>query len=160
MKFNHYVEKIGKIACHKKVIISTAESCTGGWIAQAMTAVSGSSSWFDSGFVTYSNLAKQRMLEVSATLLTNEGAVSAAVVKAMAQGAIKNSEANLAVAVSGIAGPRGGTKDKPIGTVWIAWGKEGEEPEAKKYLFTGNRKQIRSQTVEKALQGILRHLSN
>jgi len=140
----------------KHLIISTAESCTGGWISQSLTALAGSSAWFDSGFVTYSNEAKQRLLSVPSALLgiDGPGAVSEATVLAMTAGAIQGSRANLAVAVSGIAGPDGGTEDKPVGTVWIAWQWEGKSL-ARCFHFSGDRESVRRTTVLAALEGCL-----
>lgn len=132
----------------------TAESCTGGWMGQAITAVAGSSAWFDRGFITYSNTAKQDLLQVPAEVLENHGAVSEATVLAMAQGGLRNSAAQLAVAVSGIAGPDGGTPDKPVGTVWIAWASP-ETARAQRFLFHGDRETVRRQTVIAALEGVL-----
>ena len=140
----------------KNLIISTAESCTGGWISQSLTALAGSSAWFDSGFVTYSNEAKQRLLSVPSALLgiDGPGAVSEATVLAMTAGAIQGSRANLAVAVSGIAGPDGGTEDKPVGTVWIAWQWESKSL-ARCFHFSGDRESVRRTTVLAALEGCL-----
>ena len=140
----------------KNLIISTAESCTGGWISQSLTALAGSSAWFDSGFVTYSNEAKRRLLSVPSELLgiDGPGAVSEATVLAMTAGAIQGSRANLAVAVSGIAGPDGGTEDKPVGTVWIAWQWEGKSL-ARSFHFSGDRESVRHTTVLAALEGCL-----
>ena len=140
----------------KNLIISTAESCTGGWISQSLTALAGSSAWFDSGFVTYSNEAKQRLLSVPSALLgiDGPGAVSEATVLAMTAGAIQGSRANLAVAVSGIAGPDGGTEDKPVGTVWIAWQWESKSL-ARCFHFSGDRESVRRATVLAALEGCL-----
>ncbi|MBL4573340.1 MAG: CinA family protein [Gammaproteobacteria bacterium] len=140
----------------KKLIISTAESCTGGWISQSLTALAGSSVWFDSGFVTYSNEAKQRLLNVPPALFSIDGpgAVSEAVVLAMTAGAIHGSRANLAVAVSGIAGPDGGTEEKPVGTVWIAWQWE-DKSLARCFYFSGDRESVRHAAVLAALEGCL-----
>ena len=140
----------------KHLIISTAESCTGGWISQSLTALAGSSVWFDSGFVTYSNEAKQRLLSVPSALLgiDGPGAVSEATVLAMTAGAIQGSRANLAVAVSGIAGPDGGTEDKPAGTVWVAWQWESKSL-ARCFHFSGDRESVRRTTVLAALEGCL-----
>jgi nicotinamide-nucleotide amidase len=139
-----------------KLIMSTAESCTGGWISQSLTALAGSSVWFDSGFVTYSNEAKQRLLDVPAALFVEggPGAVSEETVLAMTAGAIANSRANLAVAVSGIAGPDGGTEEKPVGTVWIAWQWEAKSL-ARCFHFSGDRESVRQATVLAALDGCL-----
>src|SRR3990170_6882256 len=119
--------QVGALLKAHGLMLATAESCTGGGVAQAITDVAGSSAWFERGFVTYSNLAKQQMLGVSEATLKQYGAVSEAVVREMVAGALKNSTAQVALAVSGIAGPDGGTADKPVGTVWFAWGiKHGE----------------------------------
>ena len=119
------VQQLATIATQQKLIISTAESCTGGLIAAVCTDLAGSSVWFDRGFVTYSNEAKQDLLGVTEETLLGQGAVSAATVAQMAQGALARSKATIAVSVSGIAGPGGGTLDKPVGTVWLAWASEG-----------------------------------
>jgi len=141
----------------QELILATAESCTGGWISQVVTSLPGSSNWFDSGFVTYSNTAKQQLLAVPAELLAEDGpgAVSEQVVKAMAVGAIGNSSADIAVATSGIAGPDGGTEDKPVGTVWIGWAHRDGRCKARIHHFQGDRYNIRLATVEQALKGIL-----
>lgn len=150
------VQQLADRLLAKKLILSTAESCTGGGIAHALTALKGSSAWFDSGFVTYSNEAKQRMLNVPAILFDEQGpgAVSEATVLAMTMGAIANSRANLAVAVSGIAGPDGGSPDKPVGTVWIAWQWE-DKCLARCFQFSGDREAVRQATVRAALEGCL-----
>ncbi|WP_312144489.1 MULTISPECIES: CinA family protein [Stutzerimonas stutzeri subgroup] len=134
--------------------VSTAESCTGGGIAEAITRIAGSSAWFEAGYITYSNAQKTRQLGVPAELFKQVGAVSAEVVQAMARGAQRNSGARFAVAVSGIAGPGGGTAEKPVGTVWIAWA-DDSHVQAQRYLFTGDREAVREQTVVAALQGLL-----
>jgi nicotinamide-nucleotide amidase len=139
--------------------VATAESCTGGWIAQAVTAIAGSSQWFELGLVTYSNQAKERELGVSAGVLAEVGAVSLPVVIAMAKGALQKSGADVAVAVSGIAGPDGGTDDKPVGSVWIAWVTAQGAEHSELYHFDGNRADIRRQTVVEALKGLLEILS-
>lgn len=138
--------------------VATAESCTGGGIAAAITEVPGSSSWFEYGLVTYANRAKQSLLGVPADVLTNEGAVSEPVVRAMALGALRVSEADLAVAVSGIAGPDGGSPDKPVGRVWFAWACSGSgEPQVQTQCrtFSGDRRAVREQTVLCALEGLI-----
>ena len=134
--------------------LTCAESCTGGGIAAALTDVAGSSAWFDRGFVTYSNLAKQEMLGVSPATLARCGAVSRETVIEMATGALLRSRAQLGVAVSGIAGPGGGTRDKPVGTVWIAWAC-GAETWSSRELYAGDRAQVRAATVDTALKGLL-----
>ena len=135
-------------------MLATAESCTGGLIAAACTDLSGSSQWFERGFVSYSNAAKTDLLGVSAALLAQHGAVSQAVAGAMAQGALAHSPANIAVAVTGVAGPGGGSADKPVGTVWIAWKRRGGYARAEVFHFDGDREAVRRQTVGRALQGI------
>lgn len=135
-------------------MLATAESCTGGWVAQTVTSLAGSSNWFDAGFVTYSNAAKQRMLGVEEQTLIEFGAVSEPVVLQMAEGACVNSAASHSVAISGVAGPGGGTPDKPVGTVWIAWSTP-QQSWAKKFIFAGDRKSVRKQAVAEALSGLL-----
>ncbi len=137
--------------------LTTAESCTGGGVAEAITRIPGSSAWFGQGWVTYSNKAKSRELGVAADLLRQHGAVSEDVVRAMAAGASAKAGATWAVAVSGVAGPDGGTPDKPVGTVWLAWaGPRGVA--AERCLFSGDRDAVRRQTVEKALRGLLEQM--
>lgn len=136
-------------------VLATAESCTGGWIAQVITSVPGSSVWFDRGFVTYSNAAKREMLGVDATILSRFGAVSEEAAKAMAEGALRHSHAQLAVAVTGIAGPSGGTAAKPVGMVCFAWAEKGKETRVVAHHFSGDRKAIRAQSVQLALEGLL-----
>lgn len=131
-----------------------AESCTGGGIAAALTDVAGSSAWFDRGFVTYSNQAKQDMLGISPDTLAGFGAVSRETVIEMARGALARSRAQLSVAVSGIAGPGGGTPDKPVGTVWLAWA-TGTDVAAACELFDGDRAAVRAAAVDAALRGLL-----
>jgi len=152
-------EKIGSALKSHGLMLATAESCTGGGVAQAITDVAGSSAWFERGFVTYSNLAKQQMLKVSEATLKQHGAVSEATVREMAEGALNNSAAHVALAVSGIAGPGGGTPDKPVGTVWFAWGLKNGEILAKRFQFSGNRTEIRRQAVQVALQGVVNILN-
>jgi nicotinamide-nucleotide amidase len=132
----------------------TAESCTGGGLAQLLTSVPGSSSWFERGYVTYSNRSKTEMLGVPAELIATHGAVSEEVVRAMAEGAIARSGADHAVAVSGIAGPTGGSPEKPVGTVWIAWSVRGGGTRATRHRFPGDREQIRNASVRAALEGL------
>jgi nicotinamide-nucleotide amidase len=152
--------KLAALLIEGGLVVSTAESCTGGWIAQVLTSIAGSSAWFDSGFVSYSNEAKQHLLSVPAEFFIDggPGAVSEETVRAMTLGAIKNSRASVAVAVSGVAGPSGGSTDKPVGTVWVAW-QYGEKTLAKCFHFPGDRKQVRAATVDKALGGLIELLS-
>ena len=142
------------LSVHQHKLV-TAESCTGGWVAQSMTDIAGSSGWFERGFVTYSNESKQEMLGVSSPTLEVYGAVSRQTVLEMVSGALRNSQAQCALAVSGIAGPDGGTIDKPVGTVWFAWQIEGSPIQTRKEHLTGNRGSIRYQSVQIALQGVL-----
>ncbi len=151
-------QKVGETLLAKGMKLATAESCTGGWVAQAVTAVAGSSCWFDCGFVSYSNTAKQKMLGVDPAVLEARGAVSEAVVAQMAEGALRNSDANIAVAISGIAGPGGGSEDKPVGTVWLAWAIDGHPTVTCLSFFNGDRDEIRQQAVEQALEGVMAYL--
>ncbi|MCU0833612.1 MAG: nicotinamide-nucleotide amidase [Chromatiaceae bacterium] len=135
--------------------LATAESCTGGWIAKVVTDIPGSSGWLDRGFVTYSNESKQALLGVSAETLARTGAVSVETVTEMALGALANSRADLAVAVTGIAGPGGGSEEKPVGTVFFAWARRGEEPLTQRVQFAGERDEVRHQSVRLALERLL-----
>ena len=135
--------------------LATAESCTGGLIAAACTAVAGSSDWFERGFVTYSNEAKTESLGVDAALIATHGAVSAEVARAMADGALAHSRADRAVAVTGIAGPAGATPGKPVGTVWLAVARRGGATQTDLLELRGDRASIRAQTVEHALQRLI-----
>ena len=137
--------------------ITTAESCTGGLIAGALTDVSGSSSWFEQGVVTYSNGAKQNLLGVPPSVFDEQGAVSEVCVLAMASGALRGSGADFAVSVSGVAGPGGGSAEKPVGTVWLAWAWE-DSAEAQRFLFAGQRSEVRVQAVARALHGSIQRL--
>ena len=138
-------------------MLATAESCTGGMIAAACTELPGSSNWFDRGFVTYSNDAKTEMLSVPAALIAEHGAVSEAVVRAMAKGAITHSKAQVSVAVSGVAGPGGGTPEKPVGTVWVAW-QIADQTYSQCVQWEGDRLAVRQQTTHHALQQLLLYL--
>ena len=137
------------------VMLVTAESCTGGWIAQAGTAIAGSSQWFERGFITYTNLAKQEMLGVQADTLQRYGAVSEPTVCEMAEGALRHSHAQVSVAVSGIAGPGGATADKPVGTVCLAWVRLDHVARSGTMHFLGDREAIRRAAVMAALRGVL-----
>lgn len=150
--------RLGERLMARGLILATAESCTGGWIAKCVTDVPGSSAWFERGFVTYHNRAKVEMLEVSATTLREHGAVSEAVVREMAEGALAHSGAQLAVAVSGVAGPGGGSDEKPVGTVWLAWAMVGANTRVQRYRFDGDREAVRRQAVAAALHGLLHSL--
>ncbi len=152
------VETLSALLAGKKYILATAESCTGGMIAAAITARPGSSSILECGFVTYSNQSKTNMLGVPASLIEQHGAVSAEVAEAMVKGAIKNSGAKIGISVTGIAGPSGGTAEKPVGTVYIGYGIENEIKGAR-HLFKGDRASIREQTAIAALQHLIEYLS-
>ena len=146
--------RLGSMLNAQAAQVTTAESCTGGGIAEAITRVAGSSAWFEAGFVTYSNTQKTRLLGVPAELFDEVGAVSREVVEAMVRGAQHGSRARYAVAVSGIAGPGGGTREKPVGTVWLAWA-DGDRLATRRFLFEGDRQAVREQSVEAALVGLI-----
>ena len=139
----------------KNVKMVTAESCTGGWVAKVLTDIPGSSNWFERGFVTYSDAAKIESLGVGPQTLNVYGAVSEQTVREMAEGALKYSRGHVAVSISGIAGPEGGSAHKPVGTVWIAWARVGSATYAECHQFEGNRQMVRRQSVRVALQGVL-----
>jgi nicotinamide-nucleotide amidase len=142
-------------ACRKRgVRVATAESCTGGGVAEAITRVAGSSAWFDRGFVTYENAAKEQMLGVSAETLHIHGAVSEAVAREMASGALREG-IDVSVSVTGIAGPGGAVPGKPVGTVWFAWAHRGGEVQARHFRFPGGREAVRRQSVAIAIQGLI-----
>lgn len=147
-------EQLGRLLEARGLRVVTAESCTGGWIGKALTDIAGSSDWVEGGFISYSNRCKQQMLGVDPALLSAHGAVSEPVVKAMAIGALARTDADLSVAVSGVAGPGGGSADKPIGLVWFAWARADDEVRAEAMRFSGDREAIRLQAVAFALQGL------
>lgn len=149
------VTQLGDALRRRGWTVTAAESCTGGGVAYAFTSVSGSSDWFECAFVTYSNRIKCSKLGVSPATLEKEGAVSEATVREMAAGALRESGADLAVAISGIAGPEGGTAQKPVGTVWFAWLVAGGDPVTAQHLYKGNRDAVREQSILTALQGLL-----
>jgi len=148
-------EEIGSALKARKLMLATAESCTGGWIAEAVTMVPGSSEWFERGFVTYTYISKREMLGVQEATLGKHGAVAEEVVREMVEGALARSHAQVAVAVSGVAGPGGGTPDKPVGTVCFAWGMKDGVPHSEMKRFTGDREAVRRKSVEHALKGVL-----
>lgn len=151
------VEALAHELKSRGLMMATAESCTGGLIAGACTDLSGSSDWFERGFVTYSNAAKTELLGVPAELIERHGAVSEAVARAMAAGALAHSPARMAVAVTGVAGPTGGSADKPVGTVWFGWATPaGTFTECRR--FDGDRAAVRAATVQHALTGLLQRL--
>ncbi len=141
-------------------MLVTAESCTGGGVAHAITDIAGSSAWFERGFITYSNLSKQEMLGVTQNTLEQFGAVSKATVREMVAGALRHGTAHVALAVSGIAGPSGGTPEKPVGMVWFAWEVKNKIAVEKLHHLTGNRAEIRAQSVNIALFGVLEILNS
>jgi nicotinamide-nucleotide amidase len=149
--------RTGKALQKRGQTLSTAESCTGGWVAQAVTSVAGSSGWFERGYVTYSNAAKREMLGVSARTLARHGAVSEPTAREMARGALRKSRAGHAVAITGIAGPGGGVPGKPVGTVCFAWAR-GRKIRSETKRFKGGRGRIRRQSVIHALRGVLKWL--
>lgn len=153
--------RAGVLLSAQRKMLASAESCTGGWLAKALTDVPGSSRWFERGFVTYSNAAKTELLGVDESLLMREGAVSEATVKAMARGALAHSRAQFAVAISGVAGPDGGTPEKPVGVVWLAW--MMNEPSAlvtRRLHLEGDRDAVRRAAVIAALEGIIEIVEN
>ena len=150
-----FSKKINEIFKIKGLRLATAESCTGGWIAQAITAIPGSSDIFDCGWVTYSNQAKQRCLGVDQKILEEFGAVSSQTAIAMAEGALQHSSAGISVSTTGIAGPDGGSAEKPVGTVWFAWAKRVGQTEVELKIFSGDREAIREQAVVHALDGLI-----
>ncbi|KLV06761.1 damage-inducible protein CinA [Photobacterium aquae] len=149
---------LGEQLARLQWVAATAESCTGGGVATAITDIAGSSAWFDRAFVTYSNEAKQEMLGVAAQTLDSHGAVSEAVVREMAAGALAHSRADISVAISGIAGPGGGSESKPVGTVWFAWADRHGWISAERYLFEGDRSAVRAQAVTVALEGMRKRM--
>jgi len=150
--------RVGAALLKRKSMLACAESCTGGWVSEVVTATAGSSQWFERGFVTYSNAAKQELLGVRADTLRQEGAVSEAVVREMAEGALRHSRAQAALAISGVAGPAGGSPGKPVGTVCFAWVLRGGEPTTETLHWSGDREAVRRQSVVHALHGLLRKL--
>ena len=149
--------RLGEACLARGVWVTAAESCTGGGVASAITEISGSSAYFETGYVTYSNGAKARLLGVPETLLERVGAVSREVVEAMVRGACHDSGASLGVAISGVAGPGGGSEAKPVGTVWLAWG-DGQAQQAQCRHFDGDRHAVREQAVRAALAGLIERL--
>lgn len=153
-KMQSLVYHLGACFQAKKWKLAVAESCTGGGLAYAITNVPGSSEWFDRGWVTYSNEAKIEELGVNRELFLYEGAVSEAVVRSMVEGVLKRSRADVGIAITGIAGPSGGSDEKPVGTVWIAWIIRSQRLQAEHFFFQGDRESIRYKAVRKALEGL------
>jgi len=154
------VERVAHLLTAREARLATAESCTGGWIAKVLTDLPGSSAWFEYGVVTYSDEAKETLLALDPGLLEAHGAVSEEVAAYMAAAVHAVSDADISVAVTGIAGPDGGTVDKPVGTVWLAWEGPGMRAASRCEMFSGDRESIRRQTVVAALNGILRQLAD
>jgi nicotinamide-nucleotide amidase len=151
---NELAQKVGASLKQRGLMLVTAESCTGGWAAMAVTAVAGSSDWFERGYVTYSNAAKREELGVSEETLRRHGAVSEETAREMAAGALKKGGGQVALAITGVAGPAGGTRDKPVGTVCFAWAR-GSKISSQTKRFDGDRESVRRQSVLRALQGVL-----
>ena len=147
--------ELGAALQQRGLMLALAESCTGGWAAQCVTAVAGSSDWFDRGFVTYSNAAKEEMLGIPADTINSYGAVSLETAREMALGALEHSAADVAAAITGIAGPGGGSADKPVGTVCFAWASRSGEIRTLAERFSGDREEVRQQSVNTALSGLL-----
>ena len=147
--------RVGRALKRRELMMATAESCTGGWIGQAITMVPGSSEWFERGFISYTYISKREMLGVSPRTLARHGAVSEQVVREMVRGALERSHAQVAVSISGVAGPSGGTAEKPVGTVCLAWSRKGGRTRVETRRFRGDRDQVRSRSVAHALRGIL-----
>ena len=156
-ELNTSVSALAELLLQRQLRAATAESCTGGGVASAFTDLAGSSQWFECGFVTYSNAAKMRQLSVPADTIQHFGAVSEQTVRAMVAGAVAHSDADVALAVSGIAGPGGGSAEKPVGTVWFAWG-DAQQQDALCCHFHGDRQAVREQAVLEAVQGLVRWL--
>ncbi|MFZ1850843.1 MAG: CinA family protein [Nitrosomonas sp.] len=148
-------QQVGKALSQQGMMLVTAESCTGGWLGQAITAVSGSSAWYDRGFITYSNLSKQETLGVQSATLEKFGAVSSQTAQEMVSGALNRSHAHIGVSITGIAGPGGGTIEKPVGMVCFAWATKNGSVQKKIQNFNGDRDTIRFKSVETALNGLL-----
>jgi nicotinamide-nucleotide amidase len=155
---NELAAQVGRALQDKELLLATAESCTGGGVSQAITEIAGSTGWFDCGFVCYSNASKTELLDVPAALIAQFGSVSEEVAAAMAQGALANSNAHLAVSTTGIAGPTGAVPGKPVGTVCFGWA-NGDTVHTERRVFSGNRHAVREQTVIHALQGLLRFVN-
>lgn len=152
-------QRLGEALTGRQWRVATAESCTGGGVAAAITAIPGSSAWFEYGVVSYANTAKEKMLGVSAQTLARDGAVSEATVIEMARGVLALSGADIAVAISGVAGPGGGSPTKPVGTVWFAWAKKTGGVRTEHQLFPGDRARVQQQSVRFALQGLIDELA-
>ena len=147
--------RVGHALTRRGLLLVTAESCTGGGVATAITEIAGSSDWFDCGFITYSNASKTELLDVPAALIAQHGAVSEEIAAAMAEGALANSNAHVSISTTGIAGPGGAVPGKPVGTVCFGW-THGDHTHTERLVFAGDRQAVRAQTVQHVLQGLLR----
>lgn len=157
---NHIIDLATRVGCAlqaKGLLLTTAESCTGGGVAQAITEIAGSSEWFDCGFIAYSNASKTELLDIPPAMIAQFGTVSEEVACAMAEGALANSNAHVSLSTTGIAGPGGAVPGKPVGTVCFGWAR-GDHTYTERLVFQGDRKAVREQTVVHALQGLLRFI--
>lgn len=154
-----FAKTVGERLKAAKALLVTAESCTGGWVAQAVTSVAGSSEWFERGFVTYSNASKEELLGVRPETLRHHGAVSEETAREMALGALARSRGTIALAITGVAGPAGGSREKPVGMVCFAWAAQGAATSETR-RFSGDRESVRRQSVIHALEGVLKHLDS
>ena len=152
--------EVGRELKNRHLKLATAESCTGGGLSYWVTSIAGSSDWFDRGFVTYSNQAKLDMLAVNAQTLATHGAVSEQTAREMAAGALKLSKADMSIAITGIAGPNGGSIEKPVGTIWLAWAKRNGTIHTETHIFAGNRDEVRTRTIERALQILILYIKS
>lgn len=152
---NRLAKEVAERIAQRREWLATAESCTGGLISKLLTDVPGSSGWFERGLVVYSNLSKSELLQVPEATLKQEGAVSEACAAAMARGLLRAAPVDWGISVTGIAGPGGGTEDKPVGTVWIGWIRRGHGPECRRFRFEGKREAVREQATQAALEGLL-----
>jgi len=152
------VPQIAEILLSRGEMLACAESCTGGLLCKTLTDVAGSSAWFERGLVTYSNLSKVQLLGVPSTTVALHGAVSEQTVRAMAEGLVRHTPADWGVAITGVAGPGGGSRDKPVGTVWIGWSRRGQPAQIEQFRFKGERDQIRKQSLAAGLKGLLQCL--
>ena len=151
-------QAVGAACLQRRLLLATAESCTGGWVAQVITHTAGCTAWFERGFITYSNEAKTELLGVRPETLKKYGSVSPETAGEMAEGALKNSKAMISLSITGIAGPTGGSRSKPVGTVCFGWCRVGETAETETAVFAGDREAVRRQSVVHALRGLLRRL--
>lgn len=158
-KIESLVVELGKKLKEREWKLVTAESCTGGGLAYWITSVAGSSEWFERGFITYSDISKQEMLGVPELTLTAFGAVSELSARQMAEGALQKSQAQVSIAITGIAGPTGGTKEKPVGTVWLAWSGVHKGTQTQVDIFSGNRLEVREASIEMALEKLIEFIS-